>query len=110
MGKKISGQPDLLREHVQAALVIPEGWGVSLKNGDPIALPLYLDGSNTNTVSELEGRIQEKLGEFQKKQLESMVEGLPDRCDRSGKEVAGRCAEPVYLCDEPVGTRLGGAL
>ena len=78
LGKKISGQPDLLREHVQAALVIPEGWGASLKNGDPIALPLYLDGSNTNTVSELEGRIQEKLGEFQKKQLEAMVEGLPD--------------------------------
>ena len=65
-------------KHVQAALVIPEGWGASLKNGDPIALPLYLDGSNTNTVSELEGRIQEKLGEFQKKQLEAMVEGLPD--------------------------------
>ncbi len=66
MARKISGRPDLLREHVQAALIIPPGWGASLKNGDPIPLPLYLDGSDTNTASELEGRIQESLGEFQK--------------------------------------------
>ena len=58
-GRRSAVSPTLLREHVQAALVIPPGWGASLKNGDPIALPLYLDGSNTNTVSELEGRIQE---------------------------------------------------
>lgn len=74
----ISGHPDLLREHVQAALIIPPGWGASLKNGDPIPLPLYLDGSDTNTASELEGRIQESLGSFQKKQLEATVTGLPD--------------------------------
>ena len=78
MAKNISGRPDLLREDVQAALVIPPGWGASLKNGDPIPLPLYLDGSDTNTASELEGRIQESLGTFQKKQLETTVEGLPD--------------------------------
>ncbi len=78
MAKKISGRPDLLREHVQAALVIPAGWGAGLKNGDPVPLLLYLDGSDTNTASELEGRIQESLGAFQKKQLETTVEGLPD--------------------------------
>ncbi len=77
-GTKISGRPDLLREQVRAALIIPQGWGASLKNGDPIPLPLYLDGSDTNTASELEGRIQESLGAFQKKQLEATVEGLPD--------------------------------
>lgn len=75
---KISGNPDLLQEHVQAALVIPPGWGASLKNGDPIPLPLYLDGSDTNTANELEGRIQESLGAFQKKQLEATVAGLPE--------------------------------
>jgi drug efflux transport system permease protein len=78
MANKISGRPDLLHEGVQAALVIPPGWGASLKNGDPIPLVLYLDGSDTNTASELEGRMQESLGEFQKKQLETTVEGLPD--------------------------------
>ena len=78
MAQKIGGGPDLLREEVNAALIIPEGWGASLRNGDPIPLPLYLDGSDTNTASELEGRIQESLGVFQKKQLEKTVEGLPD--------------------------------
>ncbi len=78
MAQKIGGRPDLLREEVNAALVIPEGWGASLRNGDPMPLPLYLDGSDTNTASELEGRIQESLGVFQKKQLEKTVEGLPD--------------------------------
>jgi len=65
MARKISGRPDLLREHVQAALVIPPGWGASLQNGDPIPLPLYLDGSDSNTASELEGRIQESLATLQ---------------------------------------------
>jgi len=78
MAKEISGRPDLLNEGVQAALIIPPGWGGSLRNGDPIPLLLYLDGSDTNTASELEGRMQESLGEFQKKQLETTVEGLPD--------------------------------
>ena len=75
---KIVGHPDLLNEHVKAALLIPPGWGAGLKNGDPIALPLYLDGGDTNTANELEGRIQEDLGKFQKKQLEETVEALPD--------------------------------
>lgn len=78
MATGIGGHPDLLQNHVQAALVIPTGWGAGLKNGDPIPLPLYLDGSDTNTASELEGRIQENLGEFQKKQLEATVESLPE--------------------------------
>ncbi|MBA2434933.1 MAG: ABC transporter permease [Chthoniobacterales bacterium] len=78
MASQISGHPDLLKERVQAALVIPQGWGAGLKNGDPVALPLYLDGSDSNTVNELEGRIRESLGEFQKKQLETTVENLPE--------------------------------
>ncbi len=78
MAQRISGRPDLLGEEVRAALIIPAGWGASLKNGDPLPLPLYLDGSDTNTASELEGRIQESLGVFQKSQLEATVEGLPE--------------------------------
>jgi len=87
MNQKISGNPDLLREQVQAALVIPSGWGASLKNGDPIALPLYLDGSDTNTASELEGRVQESLADFQKKQLDNTVENLPDEVIELGKKL-----------------------
>ena len=87
MAQKISGRPDLVNEHVRAALVIPRGWGASLKNGDPIALLLYLDGGNTNTAKELEGRIQESLGQFQKKQLEATVENLPDEVIDLGKKL-----------------------
>ena len=71
------GQPDLLKEHVHAALIIPAGWGESLKNGNPIALPLYLDGSDTNIASELEGRIEQSLGDFQKMERDAMIEALP---------------------------------
>ncbi len=74
----VPGQPDLLRAGVRAALIIPPGWGASLKNGDPLPLPLYLDGSDTNTASELEGRVLESLGNFQKQQRDEMVESLPE--------------------------------
>lgn len=78
MANKISGHPNLLQEHVRAALIIPTGWGASLRNGDPVPLMLYLDGGDTNTATELEGRLQESLGVFQKKQLEATVESLPE--------------------------------
>jgi ABC-2 type transport system permease protein len=64
--KGIGSNPSLLQERVQAALIIPRGWGASLKNGDPVPLPLYLDGSDTNTASELEGKLRQSLAEFQK--------------------------------------------
>ncbi|MBA3963893.1 MAG: ABC transporter permease [Chthoniobacterales bacterium] len=74
----VSGQPDLLKEGVRAALIIPLGWGESLKNGDPVPLPLYLDGADTNTATELKGRVQESLGDFQKQQRDTMIESLPE--------------------------------
>jgi ABC-2 type transport system permease protein len=83
----IQGQPRLLQAGVKAALIIPQGWGTSLKNGNPIPLPLYLDGSDTNTASELEGRVQEKLGEFQKKQRDEMIENLPEEVIDLGKKL-----------------------
>ena len=66
------------REAVRAALIIPAGWGASLKNGDPIPLPLYLDGSDTNTASELEGRIQESLGQISEEAARDMIDDLPE--------------------------------
>ena len=81
------GQPDLLKEHVHAALIIPAGWGESLKNGNPIALPLYLDGSDTNIASELEGRIEQSLGDFQKMERDAMIEALPSEVLDLGKKL-----------------------
>ncbi len=83
--KGIGSNPSLLQERVQAALIIPRGWGASLKNGDPVPLPLYLDGSDTNTASELEGKLRQSLAEFQKKQLEKTVENLPESVIEMGK-------------------------
>ncbi len=81
------GQPDLLKEHVHAALIIPAGWGESLKNGNPIALPLYLDGSDTNIASELEGRVEQSLGDFQKMERDEMIEALPSEVLDLGKKL-----------------------
>lgn len=69
--------PDLLSHRAQAALVIPAGWGASLTNGDPLPLRLYLDGSDTNTASELSGHVQESLGDFQLKERQEMIDSLP---------------------------------
>ena len=44
------------------------GWSESLTNGDPKPLPIYLDGSDTNTASQLEGSIRQNLGDFQMKE------------------------------------------
>jgi len=76
---EIGGHPNLLEQGVRAALIVPAGWGASLKNGDPMPLPLYLDGADTNAADELQGRIKESLAKFQKKQLEEMVTNLPDQ-------------------------------
>ena len=83
----IQAPPNLLAAGAKAAVIIPQGWGASLKNGDPIPLPVYLDGSDTNTASELEGRLQEKLGEFQKQQRDAMIESLPEEVIEMGKKL-----------------------
>jgi ABC-2 type transport system permease protein len=84
---EIGGHPNLLERGVRAALIIPAGWGAGLKNGDPIPLPLYVDGADTNSADELQGRIKESLGKFQKKQLEDLVSNLPDQVIELGKQL-----------------------
>ncbi|MFL6585196.1 MAG: ABC transporter permease [Chthoniobacterales bacterium] len=68
---------DLLGNHVQAALVIPQGWSESLSNGDPKPLRLFLDGSDTNTAQSLEGSVQKTLGDFQMNERQFMIDALP---------------------------------
>ncbi len=79
--------PDLLSNGVQAALVIPAGWGASLANGNPLPLLLYLDGSDTNTASELGGHVQESVGDFQLKEREGMIDSLPEQVIEMGKKL-----------------------
>jgi ABC-type multidrug transport system permease subunit len=69
---------DLLRRGVQAALVIPHGWGEGLANGKPLPLELHLDASDTNIAPQLSGSVQETLGEFQLVERQEMIDALPD--------------------------------
>lgn len=71
-------ETDLLGHGVQGALVIPKGWSNSLTNGDPIPLRFYLDGSDTNTAQQLEGSLQQTVGDFQLKERQEMIDGLPE--------------------------------
>jgi ABC-2 type transport system permease protein len=82
-----TGESDLLGHGVQAALVVPAGWSDSLQNGDPKPLPLYLDGSDTNTANELEGSVRQSLGDFQMKERDVMVDNLPSEVFELGKKL-----------------------
>jgi len=82
-----TGENDLLGHGVQAALVIPAGWSDSLRNGDPKPLPLYVDGSDTNTADLLEGSLQKTLGDFQLKEREFMIDALPEEVLQMAKKL-----------------------
>jgi ABC-2 type transport system permease protein len=83
----IPNESDLLGHGVKASLVIPSGWSDSLAKGNPTPLPLYLDGSDTNTASALEGAVQKSLAEFQVKERDIIVETLPDEVIELGKKL-----------------------
>jgi ABC-2 type transport system permease protein len=74
----MTGEDDLLGHGVQAALIIPPGWSDSLSNNNPIPLPLYLDGSDTNTADLLEGSLRKTLADFQHDALVELIDTLPE--------------------------------
>jgi ABC-2 type transport system permease protein len=80
-------EADLIGHGVKAVLIIPAGWSDSLTNGNPVPLPLYLDGSDTNTASAVEGAVQKSLAEFQVKERDAIVESLPDEVIELGKKL-----------------------
>jgi ABC-2 type transport system permease protein len=84
---EVKDESDLLKHHVWASLVLPAGWSDSLAQGDPHPLILYLDGSDTNTGSALEGSIQKSLADFQLKERDAMIETLPDDVIELGKKL-----------------------
>jgi ABC-2 type transport system permease protein len=74
----ITGEDDLLGHGVEAALIIPEGWSDSLAKNDPVPLPLFLDGSDTNTADLLEGSVRKTLADFQHDALVELIDTLPE--------------------------------
>ncbi len=100
--EKVEAWPDLPPDSLPAnnpgALVIPEGWGRSLNEGNTLPLHFILDGSDTNTASELEGRLREALGQFKLSQRDEIVANLiselPDSIRAAGKDL------PVEVRDQ----------
>ena len=78
---------DLLTTGVQAAVVIPANWGASLNNGDPLPLRLVLDGMDTNSAPQIEGAIQQVLGQFQLDSRQDMIDQLPESVIELGKQM-----------------------
>jgi ABC-2 type transport system permease protein len=81
------GQIDLFRAGVQAAIVIPEGWGDGLRNGEPLPIRLVLDGTDTNTAPSVQGVLQEVLGDYQSSRRDNLIENLPDEIIDLGKNL-----------------------
>lgn len=82
-----TNESDLLGHRVQMALVVPSGWSESLSNGNPQPIILYLDGSDTNTASGLEGSVQQSIGDFQMKERDLMIDSLPEEVFELGKKL-----------------------
>ena len=78
---------NLLQAGVQAAVIIPAGWGNSLHNGDPLPLRLILDGMDTTSAPQLEGEVQRVLGQFQLDARQEMIDQLPDSVIEMGKQI-----------------------
>jgi ABC-type multidrug transport system permease subunit len=86
-GSDFQGESNLIGNGVMASLVIPTGWTDSLNKGDPKPLPLYLDDSDTNTATAVEGAVQQNLGTFQAKERDLLVESLPEEVIELGKKL-----------------------
>jgi ABC-type multidrug transport system permease subunit len=83
----LTNESDLLGHGVKASIVIPSGWNETLLNGNPKPLPIYLDGSDTNTADAVEGTVRKSLAEFQVGERDQLVEALPDEVIELGKKL-----------------------
>lgn len=97
------GETDLLGNHVQATIIVPQGWSESLTNGEPKSLQLYLDGSDTNTAQALEGSVQKTLGDFQMKEREFMIDALPQEVFDMAKQLPVEVRKQFVSAMEPWG-------
>jgi ABC-type multidrug transport system permease subunit len=68
---------DLIGHHVEATVIIPPGWSAGLASGNPQPVQMYLDGADTNTASQLQGALQQSLGEFQMAERQVIIDALP---------------------------------
>jgi ABC-2 type transport system permease protein len=93
--------PDLLHAGVQGIIIIPPGWGKGLNDSDPIPLQAVFDGSDTTTASQLEGLVEQALGEFQIKARDAMVDNMPDEMIELGKKIPEDFRHKIVSSMEP---------
>jgi ABC-type multidrug transport system permease subunit len=99
----ITGEDDLLGHGVQATLIIPKGWSDSITNGAPVSLPLYVDGSDTNTADLLEGSVQKTLADFQLGERQVMIDALPEDIFEMAKKLPVQVRKQFVSAMEPWG-------
>ncbi|MGI8820338.1 MAG: ABC transporter permease [Chthoniobacterales bacterium] len=92
---------DLLRQGVQATLVIPAGWSDGLTNGRPVPLDLYLDASDTNVAPQLLGSVQETLGDFQLAERQEMIDALPEEVFNLAQQIPVAVRKQFVSAMEP---------
>ena len=96
---------DLLRAGVRATVIIPPHWGESLGNGNPLPLQLVLDGTDTSTAEQLQGSVQQTLGEFQLAARQDMIDQLPDVVLELGKQIPEEVRKQFVSSMEPWGVK-----
>ena len=94
-------EPDLLRARVDAALIVPVGWGTGLKSGEPVPLRLVLDGTDTMTAQQVEGLLQKHLGEFQIESRQDMIDNLPPEVFEMGEKLPVEVRKQFVSAMEP---------
>ena len=94
-------EPDLLRARVDAALIVPAGWGAGLKSGEPVPLRLVLDGTDTMTAEQVEGLLQKHLGEFQIESRQDMIDNLPPEVFEMGEKLPVEVRKQFVSAMEP---------
>ena len=99
----IIGEDDLLGHGVQATLIIPKGWSDGIANGAPVPLPLYVDGSDTNTADLLEGSVLKTLADFQLGERQVMIDALPEDIFEMAKKLPVEVRKQFVSAMEPWG-------
>jgi ABC-2 type transport system permease protein len=105
--QKISGpsdaEPDLLHSRTDAAIIVPAGWGASLKDGAPQPLRLVLDGTDTTTAQQIEGSVKKLLGDFQLTSRQDMIDNLPPEVFEMGEKLPVEVRKQFVSAMEPWG-------
>jgi ABC-2 type transport system permease protein len=99
------GRVDLIRSGVQAAIVIPKGWGKAIQDGAPISLRLILDGTDTNTAPAVEQQVRAILEMFQINERMEVIKNLPGDIIEMGEKLSPQTQNSFTSSMKPWGVQ-----